>query len=275
MFKRSFYILNIVILFFLMTLGSGAKDKSSEFLPKTKDVTDSSKGSDEKDSSDSSQEEEVDNPEDSFKLIAIYLVGNRPRALIKNLDKPEDPAKEFQIGDYVDESGNFAVSKILLNPTARVELTDPNGLSYIIKPRNTEDTNAAQLSKTSKSPTYSSGSNKIKIKRATTPSAKPAGDSSSSGTPGETTSLESAIKNDTASQTPTAPPPSTPPPVEQPQNTQNPPQQEPASSQAIQTIPGSTSQTQPAVATPPSAASMTGSGGSDSIDSRPKNPFGE
>src|SRR3989338_6058601 len=139
MFKRSFYILNIVILFFLMTLGSGAKDKSSEFLPKTKDVTDSSKGSDEKDSSDSSQEEEVDNPEDSFKLIAIYLVGNRPRALIKNLDKPEDPAKEFQIGDYVDESGNFAVSKILLNPTARVELTDPNGLSYIIKPRNTED----------------------------------------------------------------------------------------------------------------------------------------
>lgn len=260
-----------------MALSSGAKDKPSEFLPKTKDVTDSSKGSDEKNSSDSSQEEEVDNPEDSFKLIAIYLVGNRPRALIKNLDKPEDPAKEFQIGDYVDESGNFAISKILLNPTARVELIDPNGLNYIIKPRNTEDANAAQSSKTSKSPTYSSGSNKIKIKRAATSSAKPAGDSSSSGTPRETTSLESAIKNDAASQTPTAPPPSTSPPVEQPQNTQNPPpqQQESVPSQAIQTIPGGTSQTQPAAITPPPAASMTGSGGPDSVDSRPKNPFGE
>ncbi len=299
MFKQSFYILSIVILFSLVTLSSGAKDTSSEFLPKTKDMANGSKDSmDTKDVDDKSglgdnQEEEVDNPEDSFKLIAIYLVGNKPRALIKNIDKPEDPSKEFQVGDYVDELGNFAISKILLNPTARVELIDPNGLNYIIKPKNTEDTNSTQLSKTSKSPTYSSG-NKVKIKRAVTSSTKPAVDTSSSGTPAvtngsqtekkeETTSLESAIKNDAASQTatpppssttsPPPPPSSTPPPTEQPQN---PPQQESASSQAIQTTSGGTPQAQPTTTTTSSpAASMTGSGGSDATDTRPKNPFGE
>ena len=188
MFKQSFYILSIVILSFFIALSSRAKDTTSKFLPKTKDMVDTSKDSmdtknaDEKSSSGSSQEDEVDNPEDSFKLIAIYLVGSKPRALIKNLNKPEDPAKEFQVGDYVDELENFSISKILLNPTARVELIDPDGLNYIIKPRNTEDTNSAQLSKTSKSPTYSGG-NKIKIKRAVTASGKPAGDTSSSGTP--------------------------------------------------------------------------------------------
>ena len=169
----------------MTALSSLAKDSMSKFLPKTKDTNSNSKDSidtkttDDKNSTEDN-EEEVDNPENSFKLVAIYLVGNKPRALIKNLDKPEDPAKEFQTGDYVDELQTFSISKILLNPTARIELTDLNGLSYVIKEKNADGTNSVKSSKTL--PSYFSGSNKVKIKRAVTTSTKTTTDTAAAST---------------------------------------------------------------------------------------------
>ena len=293
MFKLKFYIISIVILSLSLSLVSFAKDSKSEFLPKTKD-TKSDKDSDEnsKDSMDKESKKDdtgngdlVVNPDESFKLIAIYLVGNKPRALIKNLEKPEDPAKEFQVGDYVDELQAFSISKILLNPTARIELTDSNGLSYLIKTKNTENANAAQPSKSKSLPSYVSGSNKIKIKKSTTPASPPPSDASSAtATPvpppaekkddAASASLESAIKTETSAQTAT-PPPSNPPPAEQPQNTQNAPSQ--PATQGIQTTSTGTTQTQTNTntATPTAGMkdSMSTSGAVDT--SRPANPFGE
>jgi hypothetical protein len=296
MFKLKFYIISIVVLSLNMSLASWAKDSKSKFLPKTEDTKSDDKKSSNEDSKDSmddksaddvndSEEEEqvIDDPDESFKLIAIYLVGNNPRGLIKNLDKPEDPAKEFQVGDYVyvDELKAFLISKILLNPTARIELVDPNGLSYVIKTKNTDSTKIAQPSKSKYLPSYLSGSNKVKIKRAavTTAPTTPATDTSSapvkpSEKKDEATSLESAIKTDTSSQT-TTPSPSNPPPAPTAEQPQNPPPQQPAS-QGIQTTSTGTSQTN--TATPPPAAktdSMMATSGGAVDTSRPSNPFGE
>ena len=296
MFKKIFCILGIVVLSLNMPLASWAKDSKSKFLPKTKDTKSDDKKSSNEDSKDSmddksaddvndskGEEQVIDNPDESFKLIAIYLVGNKPRALIKNLDKPEDPAKEFQVGDYVDELQAFSISKILLNPTARIELVDPDGLSYVIKTKNTDSTKTTQPSKSKSLPSYLSGSNKVKIKRATTTTTKPVNDKASPAAPSanekpsekknETTSLESAIKTDTSSQT-TTPPPSNPPPApaaEQPQNT---PQQQPAS-QGIQTTSTGTTQTNTVTVPTAKTDSMMATSGGAVDTSRPSNPFGE
>ena len=276
MIKSNLYILSIVIFFSLIGLVCFAKEDLSKFLPKTKDTA---KDADDKSDLNDANEEEVSNPEDSFKLIAIYLVGNRPRALIKNLEKPEDPAKEFQVGDYVDELQNFSISKILLNPTTRIELIDLNGLSYVLKEKNADSPNNSTSSKSS--PSYSSNGNKIKIKRATTTSVKttPEGTSATVAKPTEkkeeSASLESAVKNDAASTTTPSPPP-VQPPSEPAQNTA-PAQQDTSSTQGQSTL-GGTPQTQSnTTATPPAGNtdSMSTSGGAGADPTRPSNPFGE
>ena len=275
MIKSNLYILSIVVLVSLTGLVCFAKKEDpSKFLPKTKDTA---KDADDKsDSNDINNEEEVSNPEDNFKLIAIYLVENKPHALIKNLEKPEDPAKEFQVGDYVDELQTFLISKILFNPTTRIELIDLNGLSYVLKEKNTDSPNNSTSSKSS--PSYSSGGNKIKIKRATTTSVKTAteGASATIAKPTEkkeeSTSLESAVKNDAASTTTT---PAQPPP-EPVQNTA-PAQQDTNSTQAQSTL-GGTPQAQSNTTATPSAGntdSMSTSGGAVADPPRPSNPFGE
>lgn len=267
MFKRNFYILSIVILSSILTLCSMAKDSISEFLPKTKDTA---KDAEDKSGLEENEKEEISNPEDSFKLVAIYLVGNKPRALIKNLEKPEDPAKEYQIGDYVDELQTFLISKILLNPTTRIELTDPNGLSYVLKGKNADGTASSQSSKSS--PSYASGSNKSKIKRVTTSSAtsspKPTEKKEEAG------ALESAVRNDTATITPPPVPPPATPPSDQPQN--SPPPQDSTPTPA-QSPPGGALQAQSNTPTPVGKTdSMTASLAPPGTDlSRPSNPFGE
>lgn len=297
------HIVIILISFFLLTLIVSAEESASKFLPKTKDmVSEGKKNSDDNsvslkgssssgdvaDKEEDSEDEAdvVDDPSESFRLVAIYLVEDKARALIKNLDKPEDPAKEFQVGDYVDEQQTFSISKILLNPTVRVELIDPNGLSYIMKPKNTDNGNNPSASKPSKSsPSYASGNKTKIIKRATSSTVKPASDTSSAvpvaniNSPEkkkeETSTLESAIKNDSSSQSAVPALPS-PAPTEQPQNTQavSPPQ-DATNSGAVQSPPPGALQTQ-TTASPPKDTSMTDSMmGSSSGDSRPSNPFGE
>ena len=303
--KQSFYILGIVILFSLIALSSNAGSDTSKVLPKTLDMASANKKSSSsgssndsmvvKDDSDDNENKEEDlaaEPDQNFKLIAVYLVGNKPRALIKNLDKPEDPVKEYKIGDYLDELQFFSVSKILFNPTVRIELIDLNGLSYILKPKSTDSANNPSSSRSL--PTYSSGGHKSKIKRAIPTTVKPVEKKKE-----ESQSLESAIKNDTANtttQTTTAPPVSappdatqTPPPAvalpspEQTQSTTTPtsaPSVEQIQNTPTQQDIGSTSgQSAPPASTSvgKTDSSMTGSSGSDSTDiiSRPSNPFGE
>ena len=277
MIKSNLYILSIVVFFSLTGLVCFAKEDPSKILPKTKDTA---KDADDKsDLTAINDEEEVSNPEDNFKLIAIYLVGNRPRALIKDLEKPEDPAKEFQVGDYVDELQTFLISKILLNPTTRIELIDLNGLSYILKEKNTDSSNNSTSSKSS--PSYSSNSNKIKIKRATTTSVKtPIEGASATVTKPtekkeESTSLESAVKNDAASTTTTSPPPAQPAPG--PAQNTAPAQQDTSSIQAQSTLGGTPQAQSNTTATPPAGNTdlMSTSGGAGADPTRPSNPFGE
>ncbi len=307
MVKQNFYILSIVVLFFLIALNSWARDSASKVLPETKNtmshdkksLTDSADEKSDLEDNESEEEEAVEPPDENFKLLAIYLVGNKPRALIKNLDKPEEPAREYQVGDYVDDSQIFSVSKILLNPTLRIELVDSNGLSYIVKPKNTDNMNNPAPLKSS--PSYSGGY-KTKIKKAATSTARSAGETTSSGAPSaqvkssekkeDAASLESAIKNDAApaASTITTPPPSAPAPTQLPPGTTTPPpgltqpSSAPAPSEQIQnTNSPAPSQAggaaQPQTNVPPMGTTdyaMSGSGASDSLNtSRPSNPFGE
>lgn len=301
MLKLKFYIISIVILFLIVHLVSWAKESPSEFLPKTKDTISGSKKSSDKgskslssdknvddkndsdDSGDSDEEEleKISDPSESFKLIAIYLVENKPRALIKNLEKPEDSAKEYQLGDYLDELQTFSISKILLIPTARIELTDLNGLSYVLKPKNTDNSTNTQSPKTSKTtPSYGY---KTKIKKSPTSAIKP--DEKKE----ENTSLESAVKNDVASPSiPSAP--SAPEQIPSTTTTITPPpeQTQPAAalqdttSAAAQATSNTTSSSGTDTQTSTGKVNFFGIGvgaGSSSGSSpdikRPSNPFGE
>lgn len=276
---------------------SEAKDSFSKNLPKTKDTSTASKSkvdkkevklkkSDKK--SEKSKEEvppdeealaddieEKSDPSKNYKLIAIYLIGNRPRVLLKDLSNTDEPPKEFQLGDFLDEEQTVSISKINFNPTARIELTDLDGISYLLKPQNTEDSKSATSSSSSLSkPTYfSSGKGKISKRSTSTPA--------------------SPVKVDNA------PPPSNPPPVEQAAKKDEPPNnavsaQSPAGSapppaQALMAAPDSSAPAAGATTlSTGSGASVTGSGpgggsadapkadpGMDSMGdvARPANPF--
>ena len=172
-------LIPFLILIFLISnclLISQAKPESLKNLPKTKDTVtkngddkiqneDKSKtDSDGKGKKVSNNENDQDdeNPNEVYKLIAIYLINKQPRALIKNAEKPEDGPKEYQIGEYIDDLQKYSISKISFNPTARVEIIDKDGLAYLIKAQNTDDKNSIAKAKSTfvgmSSPTYFSGS---------------------------------------------------------------------------------------------------------------------
>ncbi|GEM_PF-6622703 len=123
------------------------------------------------------KKEKID-PSRIYKIIAIYIIGDKPRALIKNLSTPEELPTEFQVGDYLDEMQIFSIAKISFNPTARVEIVDQNGLNYVMKPKSSDDKSVQGSSKTyttSRSmPTYfSGGSAKSKSNKSDKPTATP------------------------------------------------------------------------------------------------------
>lgn len=172
---------------------SEAKESFSKNLPKTKDTVSSGKTktdkkdiklkdskADKKNKGDASPDddaladdiEEKSDPSKNYKLIAIYLIGNKPRVLLKDLSDPDDPPKEYQSGDFLDDEQTISISKINFNPTARIELTDLDGISYLLKPQSIEDAMSATSSSSALSkPTYfSSGKGKIKRSTSTPPS---------------------------------------------------------------------------------------------------------
>lgn len=280
MFNSKVYILSIAILFLIANLASIAKDSISKFLPKTNNTTTENKDSEKEDEGDEEledEEDEVNNPDENFKLIAIYQVANKPRALIKDLANPEDSAKEYQVGDYLGEIQAFSISKILFNPTPRIELIDVNGLSYVIKPKSSDSQNSPSAASMSSKPlpTYFSGG-KAKIKRATVTSTETPAAAPKATEKKEEGSLESAIKNDSAAPAATSAPtqPSTPPP----QNIQPPPAQE-SGSVTAQPSPTSSGQVQPSSSeTTGMTEAMTDSMTEEAApmeDTRPSNPFGE
>ncbi len=155
--------------------------KTKETISKDKAKSDPKKDKDSKSKKDKKEDviseedsaladdiEEKSDPSKVFKLIAIYLIGNKPRVLLKNLSTPDDPAKEYQLGDFLDDSQTISISMINFNPTARIEITDVEGISYILKPQS-EDSMSAPSGTSMVAPTYFS-TGKAKQKRSgTTP----------------------------------------------------------------------------------------------------------
>ncbi len=140
------------------TSTKGKDDKKNDKSDKEPDKTDnknvtSSSG----DLSLDKKEEDDETPVLTYKLIAIYLIGKEPRALIKNLETPDELPKEYMVGEYVDELQKFSIAKISFNPTARVELIDRDGLSYLIKPQISENKGDASGKGASKPSAYSTG----------------------------------------------------------------------------------------------------------------------
>ena len=152
-------------------LSKSKKTTPAENKDDLKDIVDEVKAEDgvakeeddvakEDDTAEEDKKEKID-PLQTYKIIAIYIIGNQPRALIKNLSTPEELPMEFQVGDYLDEVQTLSVVKISFNPTARVEIVDQSGFGYIIKPKNSDDKSGSVGSKTSygsmSMPTYFSG----------------------------------------------------------------------------------------------------------------------
>lgn len=141
-------MLKIISLIFLLTLCLFAINNNASFSS---------------DKEEKQEEQEEAERIQNYKLVAIYLIENEPRALIKNLNDPEKTATEYKEGDFIDELGVLLISKISFNPTARVELTDQDGLSYLIKPHSIDIKGLPRTPKSTFStktvPSYFSGGN--------------------------------------------------------------------------------------------------------------------
>lgn len=234
-----------------------------------KDIVDEAKALDAETEDKENKEEKV-NPYQTYKIIAIYIIGNQPRALIKNLSAPEELPIEFQAGDYLDEMQLFSVAKISFNPTARVEIVDQNGLSYVMKPKNSDDKSAPGGSKTSTTsrslPTYfSGGSAKSKSNKADKAIAPPPVENpSATQTPHQAAQAEKPADT-TAKPADTAAKPladaATPAPSQASQSLQA-----VSTGASVQATPLGQSKTDTTMASPTSAASDS---------TRPSNPFGE
>ena len=196
MFKLNLILFLFLVIVLKVTSLSVLAEKSfSKYLPKTKstktaekatkETSDdtqepSDKNSTSSSSSGSVQDKSDDNNDDevalSYKLVAIYLIGSEPRALIKNLQTPDEQPKEYKTGEFIDELQKFSISKISFNPTARIELIDRDGLSYLIKPQIAEDkVDASGMSSAKSFPTYSTGKYaKKRDSEATTQENQPA-----------------------------------------------------------------------------------------------------
>ena len=208
--KMYFFIKFFLILIFLnpcLFLVTRAEIELSKSLPKTKDTGISleikpNEGDKNDDGKDNLEEEKKVDPTKIYKLIAIYLINKQPRALIKNVTLPDEAAKEYQVGDYLDDLQSLSISKILLNPTFRIEIIDQDGLTYLVKPHETDNkgTSTANTTYGTKSmQNYFSGGSKYKPRKTspTTQEAESTPSPTVSDKKGEEKpSLESTIKKE-------------------------------------------------------------------------------
>jgi hypothetical protein len=172
------YLILVFIFLVYSTNNTFAATSFSKNLPKTKSASKTSskdkKSSVKDDAEDAEKADDIekDNPGKNYKLVAIYLIGNKSRVLLKDSSQPDLPAKEYQAGDFLDDAQTITISKINFNPTARIELTDSSGISYLLKPQSTEESKKTGSS-TGSLPTYfSAGKNKT-TKRAPSTSSPP------------------------------------------------------------------------------------------------------
>lgn len=284
-FKSSKLILVFFLLGIWLVTSLEANALFSKNLPKTKktvlaknSTTNSNTKKDDKNTAPEKKEEDLSsqeekeekiNPSEVYKLIAIYRVNNTPRALIKNAIYPEEGTREYKTGEYLDNAQSLLISRISFNPTARVELTDTEGFSYLLKPENyDEKTPPSKTTKTFKS-TYS-----FKAKKPT-PASNAGQAVQNKREPGQASqAVESAIKKEEI-------PPSLPQASTTDQTTTQGPQQNQPPALAPQAIKPA-SEPAPSSTTPPTPqdTSSSSKGTSPSTDSglgrdRPKNPFGE
>ena len=287
-FKKIIFISSIIIgLFSNVMLFSSAQNKGKDKSVALDDAqvettTEISKG-------DSPKEVEKVNPAETYKLIAIYLVGKKPRALVKNTSIPEEGPKEYQEGDYLDELQTISVSRILLNPTSGVELIDQYGEDYLLKPQISEKQTAGTNQNGS---TFSYGK-KFGAAMISSPTYKSGRKTTTS--PGTQVQDNSAIKPQGSAETQAAQPPpqpsQSPSPPQAQANQQQPAQDTQQGQQAVQpaqpqpqqtaTPPANaltTSQDKPSSQTqkPQDASTAAPAAGqaNDSLDrERPKNPF--
>lgn len=186
------------------------------------------------------EEEEVIDPSQSFKLIGIYLLSNKPKALIKNELNSDESAREYGIGDFLDDGQTVSIAKILFKPTSRVELIDKDGLIYLMKPYSPAEEGGSVSASSSTSKIYPNYSSKTKsssyykskktdtkptlvpstpsqnITTTTTTTTTQSSPTETSSQPQQTQSLSSimAIEPESDASAPSPPPPSntSPPP---------------------------------------------------------------
>lgn len=203
MFKHFF-----ILTFAVITLW-GVGDLFNFAFAQSKDVNkkESSKAAP-KQTEEQVEEEEDINPAQTYKLIAIYLVENQPRALIRNENKPEQGARDYKVGEYLDELKTVSISKISFTPTARVELIDKSGLTYLMKPYSLDESTPHARGATSSKTyaTYSSSPATGAVTKPKTKSKNQAQKKEEGSQPSEvekpaTSTLESAIKQESAQET--------------------------------------------------------------------------
>ncbi len=242
---------------FLAQNSATTKSPSSDSL---KDIIEEVKAEDDTKIPKVEKKKEKIDPAQSYKIIAIYIIGNEPRALVKNLATPDELPVEYRIGDYLDESQTLSISKISTNPTARVEIVDNEGLSYLIKPRSADDKGQAGSkgsygSYGSRSlPTYVAGdkSKSKKTEKTSTDSTAPA--TAPHAADASAKSADTAVKASSEAAPQPAAATSSPAPAGG------------AASTALQAVSTGASEQGMADAMPSQGAAP---------DSRPSNPFGE
>ena len=144
---------NIIFLFFvLLTLSilsitscckcdAFSKAKVNDLTKQASGAEDKTKTKEEEQKEDalSEEKEEKIDPVRNYKLVGVYFVNKEPRIIIKNSSNPELGTVELKEGEYLDENESIVVSKIYFSPTVKVELTDGDGYSYVMKPQTTVD----------------------------------------------------------------------------------------------------------------------------------------
>ncbi|GEM_PF-4403720 len=250
-----------------------------------------------KDKKENISEDEINDLIKNYKLIAVYLIVNEPRALIKNVTNPDEAPREFRIGDFIDELQKLSVSRIAFNPTARIELIDQSGFSYLLREsmRDVKDLPGSPKipsSTTRSAPSYFSGGSSAKTKASSKkkPDAgsdtEPAPQEKAQDTKAADTGKASAPSTEPAAKAPSdaSPPTQTQPaavpqPAAAPQPVAQPaqPSQQPVSpSQSLQPVSTGSSQgsvpSQPAGSQPQGSTSAP-SQSKDALQDRPSNPF--
>ena len=214
-----------------------------------------------------SKAEKERNPILDYKLIAIYKIENQKRALIFNEALPDDGAKEYKEGDYLDELENFSVHKIVINPTAKIEIVDKDGLSYLIRPHSVDvkSLSGGQAGTRSIPSQFSGGGTSIKKPPS---SKRPSTDTDEAKAPKEKEESTTSPPSQAASETKTTE--TSQEAKEQPAGTDG------AIQAAGKTAPGATdtsSQKSDTATTTAPPSGQTSQPAADDLQSRPSNPF--